>query len=106
MTVYHPCGEIEACAVRLDVAPSYDDLRAAMRSVFGEHHLQHLRVVLGGRYGDMFVDERAHDLGLPVNLAATELLRKAIAAVPAQAEVSDLPMIAGPAVVFSRQVWF
>src|SRR4051794_12592363 len=106
MTIYHPCGEIEARAVHLDATPTYDELRTALRPVFGEHHPQRIRIVRGGRLGDMFVDERGHELGLPGNEAATAILRQALAEMPSQSELRDLAMIAGPAVVFSRQVWF
>jgi hypothetical protein len=77
-----------------------------MRPVFGVHHPQRIRIVRGGRLGDMFVDERGHELGLPANQAATDILRQALAEMPSQSELGDLGMIAGPAVVFSRQVWF
>lgn len=106
MTIYRPCGAIEARSVHLDHALTYDELRAALRPVFGEHHPQRIRVEVRGRVGDMFVDERGHELGLRPNKAATEIFRRTSLDLPSDSELRNVATIVGPAVLFSRQVWF
>jgi hypothetical protein len=106
MTIYHTCGDIECRNVRLPDAPSYDALRSVLRPVFGEHHPQQIRVFLNGRRGDMFIDERGPQLGLPANQAATEIFRSACLERVAGSDARGLATIVGPAVIFSRQVWF
>lgn len=59
---------------------------------------------------DMFVDENGDAKGLPRNSYATTVYRRATmlgkTPVPVPADPDDLPWIAGPAVLFEREVWF
>jgi hypothetical protein len=106
MTIYRPAEAPMTQTVVLSEAPTYDELRKVLRPVFGEHHVQRITVLHGGRPSDMFVDERSHELGLPLNEAATQIYWSSSPIEDLSAGARDCPAIAGPAVTFSRRVWF
>lgn len=55
---------------------------------------------------DMIVDEHFIDKRLPRNDAATELYRRAALLRMPGREPESLPPICGPAILFSRRIWF
>jgi hypothetical protein len=68
--------------------------------------LERVRVFHDGAYTDMFVDDESIGKGLPVNEAATAIYRCNVLTHDKRAKAEDLPKIYGPAVLFSREVWF
>lgn len=68
--------------------------------------LERVRVFHDGAYTDMFVDEHGAEYDLPVNEAATVIYRCNRLTHDKRARAQDLSKIYGPAVLFSRPVWF
>ena len=106
MTIYRPAEAPTTQTVVLSEAPTYDELRKVLRPIFGEHHVQRITVLHGGRPSDMFVDERSHELGLPLNEVATQIYWSSSPDQDLGDGSRDCAAIAGPAVTFSRRVWF
>lgn len=113
--IMRPGEKIEPAAIWLPKqdAPGYfGRLKDAVEAITGGpfEHVTVFDDFDGGdefRYLDMFVHERGQLLGMPINERATVIYRQnvLIHEVPPPA-ASDLPDIAGPAVLFRDRVWF
>lgn len=96
--------------------PGYDRIKALLEEWFPSGHFEQVNVLAdfggGERYEqlDMFVDDTGHLQHLPRNEAATIVYRRAAlmgrARIPIPSDPESLSWIAGPAVLFSRRVWF
>lgn len=103
------------CEVMWGIVPAYMKLRSLVDPLVGGW-LEHVTVLSDFEGGtkfirsDVFVHTEGHGLRLPRNEIATAIYRRATllgrsgSAVPLDAE--ELPWIAGPMVLFDRQVWF
>lgn len=70
-------------------------------------YLEHVRVWDKGSYVSMFVDDMGAIQGLPVNKLATVAYHaNVLENSPQDADLGNLPKVYGPAVLFSRNVWF
>jgi hypothetical protein len=95
--------------------PEYDTLRRILDPLIGGD-LEHVAVWAdyndGEKYEalDLFCNENGLLLRLPRNEKATTIYRRANlmgkSAAPAMTNPEDLNYIVGPAVLFSRRVWF
>lgn len=71
-----------------------------------EAYFEHVRVWHMGAYTSMFVDDMSALKKLPVNEAATLIYHANMKRENPDADTNDWPKIHGPAVLFSRNVWF
>lgn len=96
--------------------PGYDRIAALVRPLLDGADLEQVSVLAdfggGTRYEqlDMFVDDEGLIKNLPRNEAATLIYRRAAmmgkARIPPPTDPESMSYIAGPAVLFSRRVWF
>lgn len=85
--------------------PSAAQLNRIMEEYLGDAYFERVRVFWNGEYTDMFVDEDGIAGGLPVNPVATMIYRNNVA-VHDPMKLLGAPSIHGPAVLFSRRVYF
>jgi hypothetical protein len=91
-------------------------LRELINPLFNGGRLEHVTVLadydngLNFNRADMFVGDAGQRKDLPRNDAATVIYRRATlcgrSATPIPNDPEELPFIQGPAVLFSRRVWF
>lgn len=103
-TLYRPDGSEEAGIAELDANPGYFALVEVMRPLLDGRNLERVRVLVDGQYRDLFVAERGE--GLPRNEKATALYRANYLTAFPKTDPESLPAVYGPAVLFSRPVWF
>lgn len=87
-------------------SPSVDAIHKLVRPYL-THNQRPERVLVfwEGEYRDMFVGDRSLDLDEP-NVRATEVYRNNVLVHdPRAGPADDMPMVYGPAVLFSRRVW-
>lgn len=71
-----------------------------------EAYFEHVRVWYEGQYASMFVDDMGALKGLPINPAATKIYHANMFEHDPDFNPEDAPSIFGPAVLFSRNVWY
>lgn len=100
-------GDEETRTVELPAEPDYFQLKALISPIIGERNdFERVAVLHNGKATDMFVDEMGALKGLPRNERATAIYRNNYLAQHPGTNPEVLPWIVGPAVVFSRRVWF
>lgn len=106
LTVLRPDAEPEE--LRLDLArhPGLKKLREVLAPYLDGGELEHVSVLHQGRRSDMFVDDIGVLKELPRNEAATAIYRSYWLESHPGTDPETLPPICGPAILFSRQVWF
>ena len=97
MTVYHTDGREEVMETNLPRRPSVNQLNA---------YTEHVNVLVGSRYTDMFVDEDGFTKNLPRNEKATAIYRNNWLTQHPNTDPEMMAFIVGPAVVFSDRVWY
>ena len=94
----------------LPAQPTYGELAELMK-LLGVKDCEHVTVLadfaggLNFRRADMFVDEMGHPKGLPRNEAATAIYRRNALLHQGVKDPEALDWIAGPAVLFEREIW-
>lgn len=106
-TIFRPGAEPQAGAALLPAQPGYVQLDAVLRPLLDGGDPERVNVFWDGRYTDMFVDVVGTLKGLPRNETATAIYRNNwLTHRDPNTPPEDLPAIYGPAVLFSRKVWF
>ena len=113
--ILRPGAEDEVQEFDLPKEPGYDRLKAIIEPILCGR-LERVSVLADFNCGedfeplDMFVDDEGQIKGLPRNEEATTLYRRAnqlgLTAAPKAQHPEFLHFIAGPAILFSRRVWF
>lgn len=101
LTIMRPGEPDELRVFDLAEEPGYDKLRTILTPLLDGGELEHVTVLHDGQRADMFVTK-----DLPFNCRATVIYRNNWLTHHPDADPNDLPPILGPAVLFSRQVWF
>lgn len=100
-------GTEQSVTVSLPESPCYETLSAIVKPVIGlKTNFERVAVLFDGRACDMFVDENGHLKGLARNEAATAIYRANWLSRHPGTDPESLDFIAGPAVLFTRRVWF
>lgn len=99
-------GNSEERTADLAAKPDYRALQAITAPALNGGSLERVLVFHEGEYTDMFVDDRGLSKGLPRNEAATAIYRNNMLTHRRVKDPETLPAIYGPAVLFSRRVWF
>jgi hypothetical protein len=107
-TVYQVDGSSTVEHCELLAVPGFDDLAVVISKALnvGSLEFEHVGVIHKGFKCDMFVHDRGIIIGLERNEAATTIYRTNVLTKHPDINPEDLGYIAGPAVVFSRRVWF
>lgn len=107
-TLYRVDGSVETFCADLPAEPEYDELASVIATALDLEPLEfeHVYILLNGEPGDMFVHERGKLIGLPRNEAATRIYRANTLAREPGTDPEHLDYIVGPAIVFSRRIWF
>lgn len=92
-------------ACSLSDPPTFEELKAIVEPILGAP-LEHVSCLQDGRRADLFVDELSANKGLPRNDEATRIYRTNMLTTNPDLDPETLPVVFGPAVMFSRQVWF
>ena len=106
MTVYHADGREEVVETALPPRPNLHQLNKVMAPYFPNAYTEHVNVLVGSRYTDMFVDEDGLTKRLPRNEKATAIYRNNWLTKYPNTDPETLAFIVGPAVVFSDRVWY
>lgn len=106
MTIMRPDGETEAREIDLLDDPGYHRLKDLLHPLLDGGVLEHVTVLHDGKRTDMFVDDCGLLKSLPRNEAATAIYRNNWLTQHPDEEPESLPAIHGPAILFSRRVWF
>jgi hypothetical protein len=106
ITIMRPGLPDQSRPVELADQPGYPSLVAIIRPLLDGCDLEHVTVLHGGKRTDMFVDEMSSVKGLPRNEPATAIYRNNWLTQHPEEAPEGLPAIYGPAVLFSRRVWF
>lgn len=101
-----PDGTIQDHSAKLDPQPAYEALRDLISPHLDGGRLEHVTVLHEGERADMFVDEDFLEKRLPFNAEATAIYRANALSWSPDVLAENLPAILGPAVLFSRRVWF
>jgi hypothetical protein len=114
--VMRPEQSHESATVEWPREPSYAQLRAAIGPLLDGGDIERVSVLADPTFSkgtretwkplDMFVDEDGHSKGLPRNEAATLIYRRNWLLQHPETDPESMPHIVGPAVLFSRRVWF
>jgi hypothetical protein len=106
--IFRPDGTVEERDVSdtMTAEPGYSALRDLITPLLDGRNMEHVSVLHDGQRADMFVDEEGHLLGLPRNEAATTIYRNNWLTQHPDVDPETIPFIVGPAVLFSRRVWF
>lgn len=100
-------GTREVVTVDLPKDPGYHALAEIIHPLLGPgRNLERVNVLHEGQYTDMFVDDSGMLHNLPVNEDATAIYRNNVLTHEPDTRAEDLDQIHGPAVLFSRKVWF
>lgn len=106
-TIILPDGQRTEHTIDLPKEPGYDRLAKIVYPVLGKgRDLERVNVFHDGKYTDMFVDDSGLLDELPRNEVATAIYRANVLKHEPGASAEGLPHIAGPAVLFSRRVWY
>lgn len=106
-TIIRANGDEEVHTVELPATPDYFQLKAIVQPLIGERNdFEHVAVLHNDQVADMFVDENGKLKGLPRNERATAIYRANWLKKKPSTNPETLPWIVGPAVLFSRRVWF
>lgn len=103
--IYQPDGSSEVRELDLPDLPDIYDLRELIGPMVGGYP-DHVSVLHQGRRADMFVEECSAVSGQPRNEAATAIYRTAWLSTHPKDDPEGLPAIHGPAVLFTKRVWF
>lgn len=97
-------GALEVTAI--DSNETMEKVRALCREyVPGDR--EHVRVFWKGKYTSMFVAETGRLDNLPMNRKATEIYQNNIRVhAPNEYNPATMPWIAGPVILFDKDVWF
>ena len=106
ITIMRPAEAPRIDSVDIPEQPHYRLLRELIVPHLNGGDLEHVTVLHDGQRADMFVDEMSAVKGLSRNEAATEIYRNNWLTQHPDEEPESLPAIYGPAVLFSRRVWF
>lgn len=107
ITVIRPGQPDEVIAVPdLPERPAFDVLGKIVWPHLDGGEMERVNVYWGGRYTDLFVDAEGVEKGLPVNEKATEIYHNNLLTHAPEDLDDDAPKVYGPAVLFSRRVWF
>ena len=106
MTVYHTDGREEVVETDLPPRPNLHQLKEVMAPYFPNAYTEHVKVLVGDSYTDMFVDEDGMTKKLPRNEKATAIYRNNWRHIYPQTRAEALAYIVGPAVVFSQRIWY
>ena len=106
MTVYHTDGREEVVETDLPPRPNLHQLKEVMAPYFPNAYTEHVNVLVGSRYTDMFVDEDGLTKRLPRNEKATAIYRNNWLTQHPNTDPEMMACIVGPAVVFSDRVWY
>lgn len=111
-----PDGVIQEFENELNKDPGYDMLRSIISPLIERGPLEHVSVWADYDFGedckalDMFVNENGLIQKLPRNKKATDIYRNYVMSgrgvQPAPKNPEKLDFVVGPAVLFSRRVWF
>lgn len=105
-TIIRANGDEEVHTIELPAEPDYFQLKAIIEPVIGNNYFEHVAVLHKGERTDMFVDENGLLKGMPRNERATAIYRNNWLTQHPGTEPETLPWIVGPALLFSRRVWF
>lgn len=106
-TIIRANGDEETRSAELPADPDYFQLKALINPIIGERNdFERVAVLHKDKAVDMFVDENGQLKGLPRNERATAIYRNNYLKQNPGTNPETLPWIVGPAVVFSRRVWF
>lgn len=99
------------CEVDWPREPSFEQMKALIEPLiqtpcYSTSYMEQVRVWHEGQYVSMFVDDMGALKKLPVNEAATLIYHANMLQEHPGADTSDWPKIHGPAVLFSRNVWY
>lgn len=86
-------------------APSLDAIRALVTPIVGPL-IEHVAVLSEHGRCSMFVSEIGHLEGLPFNELATKIYRAWTLSQQPNLDPDSLHWIAGPAILFERNVWY
>lgn len=86
--------------------PGLDAIKRLVTPLIGGGHIEHVAVLHDGKRRDMFVDDEGRVKGMPRNDRATAIYRTNWITRHPDCDPETLPWIAGPAVLFTRRVWF
>lgn len=92
--------------IDMDKKPTLTEIWAALKPYLDGAAPEHINVKVDSGYTDMFVDDDGLGKRLPRNEKATAIYRRNWLEKYPQTNPERMPYIAGPAVVFSRRVWF
>ena len=106
MTVYRTDGSEHVTETSLPPRPSLDQINAVLKPIFDGAYTEHVNVLVGSRYTDMFVDEDGLTKRLPRNEKATAIYRNNWLTQHPNTDPELMAFIVGPAVVFSDRVWY
>lgn len=106
-TIIRANGDEEVHTVELPARPDYFQLKAIVQPLIGDRNdFERVAVLHDGKATDMFVDENGLLKGLPLNTKASAIYRANWLKQHPKVDPESLPPIVGPAVLFSRRVWF
>lgn len=106
-TVYRPGQDPVETAIDMGAEPGYAELKALITPLLDGEPLEHVHVLLtDGTRSSMFVDECGRNRGLQRNEAATRIYRNNVMTNQPETQPESMPAIYGPAIVFSRRMWF
>ena len=97
---------VETGSVEWPDKPGFSTINKLVQPLIGGGHIEHVTVLHGGERRDMFVDEEGHVKGMDRNDRATSIYRTNWLKKHPGCDPETLPSIAGPAVLFTRRVWF
>lgn len=106
MTVYLPDGSERVVETDLPPRPNLHQLKEVMAPYFPNAYTEHVNVLVGSCYTDMFVDEDGLTKNLPRNEKATAIYRNNWLTQHPNTNPESMACIVGPAVVFSDRVWY
>lgn len=104
-------GTITEGSIDWPKAPDFAQIKALVEPLIQTPgkpyaYLEHVRVWELGSYVSMFVDDMSKLKGLAENETATKVYWANEQEHDPSADSSDWPKVYGPAVLFSRNVWF
>jgi hypothetical protein len=106
VTIMRPDTDAEVREIDLPADPGFYKLDALLLPLLNGCDLEHVAVLHNGERADMFVDETGSLKGLPRNEAATAVYRNNWLTQHPKKSPEALPAIYGPAILFSKRVWF
>lgn len=106
VTLIPPQGAPTRLEYAMPADPGYRQLKEIMTPLLNGGYLERVRVLVGGAYTDMFVDEDSQGKDMLVNARATEIYRANWMTQHPDCDPDELPDIKGPAILFDRPVWF